>query len=131
MMMEDDPIVQMGVAANLARMYASDQRGFLENLAAMLESVLPEHVTVERRGGLFSDKRIRAVRIQFGDHIYSVEASAQGAISADRTKVVRGIKLKTEPLSIEDWLERVCAELSRHADANLAARDAIKRFLGE
>ena len=127
---EEDPLVQMGVSASLSRMYAADHQDFLDNLAALLESALPGEVTVERRGGLFAERRIRAVRIQLGDYRYSAERPDRGPLSFARTKVVRGIKLKTEPITAVKWLEDLVTELEAYAERNLSVRDALKQFIG-
>ena len=128
--LEDDPGIRAGVAANLSRLYAADQREFLETLAKMLEVALPGQVRVERRGGLFSEKRVGALDIQLGEHTYVLESLAAGMLVATRCKIVRGIKLKTEILPIEEWLLALTSELEEHAWTHQQARDALKRFIG-
>jgi hypothetical protein len=122
---EDDGLIGIGVKANLARLFKTDQGGFVEELAATLERSLPDETQVERRGGLFAEKRITAVRIHLGDYLYSLEVPNRGGVTAARTKVVRGIKLKTEPMSVEDWLSAVSEALGRFAETNQQARDAL------
>ena len=54
----------------------------------LLERWLPEEAQIERRGGLFGEKRIVAVRLHLGEYIYSVELPARG-LSCLRRAVVR------------------------------------------
>ena len=123
--LEDDGLVGIGVKANLARLYKTDQARFIEEFAQTLERALPDETLVERRGGLFSEKRITAVRVHLGDYLYSLEAPGRGGVAAARTKVVRGIKLKTEPMDVDGWLNAVSDALGRFAESSQQARDAL------
>ena len=127
----DDELTSLGVSASLARLYAADQRGFVEQLALTLESALPGEVEVERKGGLFAEKRICGLKVPLGDFLYVLRIPPRGPIDAERTKVVRGIKLKTESIQMEEWLTAVADEMSAYAETNLNTRDALKALLGE
>ncbi len=109
---EGDGLVQLGATANLAGRYAAEGREFVEMLASMLESTLPGETQVERRGGLLSAKSVAKLRVHFGDYLYALEAPRHGPLLASRSKVVRGISLKTDTLSINEWLEEIGAQLS-------------------
>jgi len=123
--MEDEGLSGLGVKASLARLYKSDQREFVEQLAGILERALPDETQIERRGGLFSEKKIVAIRLHLEDYIYSLELPSRGSPVSARTKVVRGIKLKTEPLSTEEWLTAISEALERFATSNQQTRDAL------
>ena len=123
--MEDEGLIGLGVKASLAKLYMSDQRNFVEQLAGTLERALPNETQVERKGGLFSEKKIVAVRLHLEDHIYSLELPGRGSPVTACTKVVRGIKLKTEPLAMEEWLNVVSEALERFATSNQQTRDAL------
>ncbi len=123
--------VRAGVAANLTQMYAADQRGFLETMAAMLESALPGQVRIERQGGLFGEKRIRVLDVHLGEHNYTMESLAAGIMVSTRSKIVRGTKLRTETLPVDQWLDALTADLEEHAQSNQQARNALQRFVGE
>jgi hypothetical protein len=123
--LEDEGLIGIGVKASLARLYKTDQARFVEELATTLERSLPDETQVERKGGLFSEKRIVAVRIHLDDYLYSLEIPAKGGVAASRTKVVRGIKLKTEPMAVDDWLAVVSDQLGRFAETSQQARDAL------
>src|SRR5438874_3347137 len=111
---EQQDWVKVGVAAELAKQYAADQRALLENLASMLESAFPAETVVVRKGGIFSQKRISAIRIHFGEYSYNLEDTGHGPLRASQTKIVRGIALKTEEIPVEDWLELLGEELEAH-----------------
>lgn len=126
---EDDPIIAMGVSANLARLHSEDQREFAETLARMLAAVLPDHVLVERQGGLFAEKRARRIKLQLNDDLFALDIPGRGPLIGTISKIVRGIKLRTESPPIGEWLDRLIAELDSYAGRNLSAREALKRFV--
>ena len=126
--LESDPLIRLGVAANLASRYAADQRDFLEYLASTLEHALPGAVEISRKGGLFGPRRVSALAITLGDHIYRLESGT--AVHPTRSRIVRGIKLKTEPLTMDTWLAEVGAALEEQARSSQAARDALEALFG-
>ena len=126
--LEQDPGLRLGVAAALSRKYAADQRDFLELLAHMLETALAEETRVERGGGLFARKTVRRLNVDLGEHRYILEAG-RGQLAATRTRLVRGIALKTEPIPIEQWLEELGDAVDERVRANAAARSALARLV--
>ncbi|HZP82844.1 MAG TPA: hypothetical protein VFB21_14485 [Chthonomonadaceae bacterium] len=127
---EQQEWVKFGVAATLSKQYAADQRMFLELLAQMLESALPDEAEIGRRGGLFSKKTVQRVTVTLGDNRYTLEDPGRGPLRASRTHIVRGIALKTEPIPVEDWLKELGAALDERARTSAAAREALARLVG-
>ncbi|HLJ57107.1 MAG TPA: hypothetical protein VKT77_18865 [Chthonomonadaceae bacterium] len=127
---EQQEWLKFGVAATLSKQYAADQREFLELLASMLQSALPEEAEIVRRGGLFSKKTIAKVMVTFGDCRYNLEDPGRGPLQASRTRIVRGIALKTERLPVEEWLAELSANLDERARTSAAAREALARLVG-
>ncbi len=126
--MEDEGWVSAGVAGALAREYAAHQRQFLESLARLLESALPDHVEVERRGGLLArEKPVAEVRLDLGDDRYLLASARRGPLKARRSLVKRGIVLRTDEIAVEEWIAAVGAALG-HARRNEAAAAAMRRF---
>lgn len=125
-----EEFTNVGVAGALAHAYAQDTRGFLPLLAVVLSGALPEETEIERKGGLFQrEKPVRKVSVTLGDQIYTLEDSGRGPLSATRIKVVRGIKLKTEPMPAESWLAELSAEIADRARQNEKAFFALRRLL--
>jgi len=124
----DGDAMEMSVQAALARQYASEQRDFLPFLASMLKSALPNEVQV-LEAGLFK-KTVRGVVLTQGENRYVLEDSGRGSLQATFTRVVRGIALKTETLSIQEWLACVGQELDKFAVESEQARRALAQSLG-
>ncbi len=128
--MTGEEFSEVGVAGALAHAYAQDARGFLPLLAVVLSGSLPDETEIERRGGLFQkDKPVRKVAVALGDNVYTLEDLGRGPLAASRVKIVRGIKLKTEPLPVEDWLADLSAEISARAGRSEKAFFALKSLL--
>lgn len=128
--MTGEEFSEVGVAGALAHAYAQDARTFLPLLAQVLTSALPDESQVERRGGLFQrEKPIRKVTVTLGDSIYTLEDYGHGPLAAQRTKVVRGIRLKTDIVPVEEWLADLSAQIAARAQQNEKAFFALKNLL--
>ena len=127
---EQQDWMKFGVAATLGRQYAQDERQFLARLATLLQGALPGEVEVTQRGGLFSKKTVQSVAATLGENRYTLTDTGHGPLQAARTHIVRGIALKTEPVSVADWLTDVGAILDERVRASGAARAALERLVG-
>lgn len=104
----------------------------LEVLAGKLEQALPAQTQVQRRGGGLlgrGDKRVRQVRVQLGSSLYGLDVQG-GHIEGFRERRVAGVSIKREPLSAEEWVLALTAELRAEADRSTHARDALQKLLG-
>jgi len=128
--MEEQEWFKFGMAATLCKQYAADQRMFLELLAQMLEQALPEETEIGRKGGLFSKKTVQRVTVLMGTDRYTLEDPGRGALRATKTRIVRGIALKTEEIPIEEWLADLGVALDERARSNKAAREALAKLFG-
>jgi hypothetical protein len=114
------------LAASL-RADATDLRAFLEALAAKLEASFPDRVRIDR-GGLLGGKRVRKVAVDLGANRYEVEQDG-GRVSTRRCTVVRGIALKNEELTLEEWIGALGRALGDAAAESEQDRAALARLL--
>jgi hypothetical protein len=118
------------LAASL-RADASDVRTFVEALGVKLSESFPSKVTVERKGGRFRGaQRVRRIAVGLGDSEYEL-VNDDGAVSCARRVVVRGIALKTEQLSLEQWIDALASQLVDEAGKSESDRLALERMLAE
>jgi hypothetical protein len=127
---EQQEWLKFGVAATLAKQYALDERQFLVQLAAMLEAALPDEIDIGRKGGFFAKKTVHRVSATLGDNRYTLEDTGHGPLQASRTRIVRGIALKTESLPVQEWLAELGAALDERARTSAQAREALSRMVG-
>ncbi len=125
---EDQQWVKLGVASALEKEYAKDQAFFVEMLAKTLLQTLPDEVQVKTRG-VFK-KTVYGVVLMLGDARYSFEKPEHGPVFAMKTKVVRGIALKSDEIDIAQALEEVGAALEARAAKSGEARNALEAALG-
>ena len=127
---EQEEWLRLGVAAALTRSYAADQRGFVEDLAALLVSSFPESVQIVRGGFPLSRRRpIRQLRIQLGDDLFTMDCTSDGSPTARRSLSKRGIVLQTKELPMELWIAEIVARLEEAASQNQQALNALRRVL--
>jgi len=118
------------VLASSLRADLSDTKLFLSALAEKLSGALPAQTQVERKGSLFSkEKPVHRVSVELGEHRYIIEHGGHGGLRASRSKVVRGIALKTDELPVDSWIDELSRDLSSHAARNSQARMALERLL--
>ena len=117
------------VAASL-RADRGDLTAFVEALATKLEGALPGAASVHRGGGgLFGGtKRVERIAVQLGSDEYELE-QRRGEIGCRRRTVVRGIALKNDELSMDEWIDAVSRALVAEADRSEHARTALERLL--
>jgi len=116
------------VAASL-RADAVDLKAFVEALAAKLEGALPDRTVVQRSGGfLGGQKHVRTIAVRLGDGEYVLEAH-DGSPACTRRVVVRGIALKNEELSLDEWIETLSRGLTEQAGTSERDRAALARLL--
>ena len=122
----------IGVAGALVQNYAQGQKDFVPSLAMLLEQAMPDVTIIVRKPvRLFSsDKRIESMTVVLGDNVFVLlDHGALRPLEAKRTKIVRGITLKTDSLSVHDWLHEVGAEITRRAEESEQALDALRNFM--
>jgi hypothetical protein len=124
--MEATPSFEL-VAASL-RADTEDLDVFVGTLAFKLRGALGERVRVER-GGLFGRGRVRRIDVSIGENRYELSYD-RGEIRARRARVVHGIVLKNEELSLEEWIDALSRDLAVEADTNERCRLALERLLG-
>jgi hypothetical protein len=116
------------LAASL-RADASDLESFVEVLAKKLEVSFPDRVRVDRKGGLFGGaKRVERVTVVLDGHDFELER-AHANVSCRRRNVVRGIALKNEELTLEQWIDDLSRALADAARETERAREALQRLL--
>jgi len=116
------------VAASL-RASSSDLKTFVEVLADKLEGALPGRVLVERKSVRFlaKEKRVDRIECQLGDARYVL--STRNGLELRRAKAVRGVVLKTEELSFDEWLGALAQALADEARTSEQARLALEQLL--
>ena len=118
------------ILASSLRADLSDTRLFLTALAEKLGGALPQQCVVERRGGMFSkEKPVHKVSVELGEHRYVIENTGRGGLRAARTRVVRGIALKTDELPVDEWIDSLSRDLALYAARNQQTRLALERLL--
>ena len=117
--------------ASSLRADVGDLKVFMEALATKLEGALPQQTVVQRKKtGLFSGaKRVSRITVDLGDTGFDIAYDGT-RVDPSRSKKVRGIVLKTEPMPLDRWIDELSRALSEEASQNEQARMALQRLLG-
>lgn len=108
----------------------TDEAAFIKALAVRLEQALPGKTRVERTRPLFSKEAwVSSIEVAFDAAVYRLTFDKRHGVTAEKAKVVRGIRLKTDPMTFEEWLQALSAELCNLAARHQDAREAMERFL--
>ena len=108
----------------------NDLKIFLDALAIKLEGSLPDHTRVTRQGGLFSHERsVKNIVVSLGEYQYRIGREKQGFLMAVREHMVRGIVLKTEQTTVDQWIDELSEALAQLASQSAQSRAALERFL--
>ncbi len=112
------------LAASLAGDSATLHAGF-DRLLDVFRQTLPDRTTVRESGLLF--KKLSGFDVVLEELTFRMSRSGS-KIEAHRIMTVRGITLKTETMSLEEWLTSLAEKLSSMASSSAAARAAFTRI---
>ena len=116
-------------AASL-RSNATNQKAYIEALASKLESSLPGMVTVQRRVSLFAKgKTIKQITVHLAEDNYELLVDKSSSIQATICHKVRNIVLKTEIVTIKEWLQNLNDALSNKAEDSSQDDNVLEDFL--
>ncbi len=112
------------------RAESSDLATFVEVLASKLQDAFPERARVDRAGGVFRrDKPVSHIAVEIGDMRFELNRQ-RGSVTTRTTKVVRGIALKTDEVTMERWLDQMSQAVVSQASSSTQDRIALQRLLG-
>lgn len=120
------------LAASL-RLNNSDIQSSMAALAAALQSFSPSGCEVKRKKRGFRSKQetIESISLHLGDETFTIENSGgSSGITCTRAKIVRGIVLKRDELTVDEWINSLAESLAVEAERTEKGRDAIARLLG-
>lgn len=115
------------ISAGLSREYIGDREIFLSLLIESLEPALGERLRVERGGWLRRGGPVRRLHIDLDDDRFALAVGKGGSLTATRCRVVRGIALRTEELTVEAWLQSLAEALAEYGRTHREALEALKR----
>lgn len=122
--------LQVDMLAASLRADSTDLKAFLEALAVKLEGALPTQTAVMRQNRLFSREHpIREIIVTLGEYQYRIVHEQRQPLITQRAKTVRGIVLKTDQMSMDQWINELATDLAQEANQSSQARIALERFL--
>jgi hypothetical protein len=110
---------------------AADVDAFVESLATKLEQAMPGQVRVYRwRGGFRRPKRVQRIVLDAGDNRLELRLAGR-SIETSSSRLSGGIVLKTEPVSVDEWISALTEAVAAEAQRSATTRQALERLLIE
>lgn len=103
--------------------FQNDARRFRPSAEDFRET-LPSETTVHESGLLF--KNVTAFDVVLGEFTFRLSRKRKKLV-AQRIATVRGIKLKTETMSLEAWIAALAETLAEMASASAGARGCVRK----
>lgn len=126
----DDDALEFEILTAALKMDQKQAQSLVESLATMLQTALPDAVTVTRGGWLLAkDKPVQELLVQFEDVHYKIVRGKSGSYDASQLKIARGIVLKTVNCDLDTCFKEILKGVSRQAGKNASARDALSKFV--
>ena len=131
--MEDDeldPALQFEVLAAKLKIDHGASGDLLEMLAKMLESSYAGGTKVSRGGWMLSkNKPVNELTVRFDDWQFQISREKHGTVNARSMKLVRGVALKTNEISMEQCIDEIIKEIVKLAEKNSQTRNALNKFV--
>jgi hypothetical protein len=107
-----------------------DMKAFMQALAVRLKGALPDRVQVERKRDGFFSRESHAVRIAvaFDTCLYTLILE-HGQLTARRAKIVHGVSLSTDEITVPDWFVALNREVGVIGQEAGDAHSVIHEFL--
>jgi len=121
----DDSLQNTSVAAILAQRSREARDELLDDLIAVLSAILP-NVQVERS---LLRRRVTAVRMPVGDHVYVLKKSNAGSYEPLRVQEVRGVAIRTTPMELDAFLEELGMAIDVELHRTEKGRLALQKWL--
>jgi hypothetical protein len=128
-MVPADDSFDLNLAAATLRSNSTDVRILLKALSSELSSTLGERLQVEHAGGRFHKSEVIArVLIAMGNETF--EASIEGPVlhcSVGHSS--GGIRIRSETVSMDEWIVRLLGALQVEAAHSESARQALENIV--
>ena len=129
-MNDNDNGLQFEVLAAALRSEHKQTGDLLEYLAKMLEGSIPESTTITRDGWFMSGKRpVKELKVNLDDAEYQIHRGRGSNFTSRKAKMVRGVVLKTEEIPMDRCVEEILMQLTKLAEKNATARQALQKFI--
>ena len=117
------------LAAARLRADSSDVRILLKVLVDQLSDALGPRLQVQRAGGRFrKSDEIRSLRITMGDDRFDAEVDGP-TLRCTVGHSSGGIRIRSEKVDMDAWLNRLLATLQAEADHSQAVRLALEHIV--
>lgn len=125
-----DQALQLEVLAASLKSDRKEIGELVETLAGMLQTAIPEAVTISRGGWFMSRNRVLdELSVGFDEMHFHIVRQKHGSFTACSKRLVRGVVLKTTEISLEQCIDQILGQLETLAKTNVEARRSLNKFV--
>jgi hypothetical protein len=120
--------LDLSMAVSQLASNSTDLRIMLKLLVSQLSDALGDRITVERAGRFRKSDEVKAVRIALGDD--TLEANVEGtSVRCSIGHSSGGIRIRSEQVSMDEWLTRLLTALQKEAAHSEQTRLALENIM--
>ena len=124
-----DDSFDLELAAAALRADQTDVHVLLKVLCEQLGDALGSRLKVERAGGLFrKSDEVKSLRIALGDDQFEAVVEGSG-LRCSIGHTSGGIRIRSEKVTVDTWLNRLLGALKVEADHSQAVRQALENIV--
>jgi hypothetical protein len=125
-----DEAIGFDMLAASLRADTSEMGTFLKVLGRKLADALPEQVHLEREKKRFRETdQILKIEVTLDDYQFELQ-EVKGRPVSTISHVVRGMRLKSDEVTLDVWIDTLSRQLATAATRSAKSRDAIAGLLG-
>jgi hypothetical protein len=125
-----DEALEVDILAASLKLEGGQSADMMGHLAKKLQMALPDNVTITRGGWLLSSKRpVKDILVRFENNHFQLTKDQYGPVTPRQIKVVRGVALKTNEVSFDEWIANLAQEMAELAGRSTQAREAMSRLV--
>ncbi len=126
---DDDEALDFDLAASMLQSNASDVPMMLKLLVSRLGDVLGKRLTVERKGGVLRrSDAIKSVQMAVGDDVLRADVDGP-SVRCTVGRTSGGIRIRSEEVTMDEWLKRLLRSLQSEAEHSETARRALEKIV--
>jgi hypothetical protein len=126
--MSDPQPIDYDMQAAWLRRLTSDVESNLGTFALRLKEAMPERVTLLEKKSLFSAPKLTGVRVEIGEHNYTLEVDGR-RLKATVAMVVRGITLNTKNVDPAQWFTQLSQETMKTTEHARSFSQSLSSFM--
>lgn len=124
---EDSGSIRTALASAIAKSARLSSSELFIQLISLLKATVPSRVVVRKKSIFNSEPR--KLEVVLGDAIFELTITDYQELKGVVCQTSRGIKLKSEPVTVEEWLRLITTDLEAISSRDESVQQALMNWL--